>query len=63
MLLFTRTPVSEVCPNHKVVMFQPRIETSPDLVSVSIVKLIYILPRPTFFNLVMDILFPPCYHS
>ena len=34
MLLFSWTPVREVCPNYEVVMFQPWTETPLDLVSV-----------------------------
>ena len=52
-----------MCLNHLVLVFQPWIGTSPDLGSVTIVNLIYSLPRPTCFDLVMGLRLTPWTYS
>ena len=50
-MLWVWSPVRVVCPNHKVVVLQPRTGNAPDLGSVANFKTFYFVsPRPICFN-------------
>ena len=49
-LLFSWPPIREVCPNYEVVMFQPRIGTPPDLVSVANCYVVILIKPDTTFS-------------
>ena len=70
LLLFFWPLVCAVCPNHEVLMLQPRTGTAPDLVYVSIITtFIIVYYRPTCFKRFLDIfmfyftILPPLHQS
>ena len=48
-------PVRTVCPNHDVVVFQPRTGTAPDLVSVANYTFYYNRPAPPVSTVFLDL--------
>ena len=62
LLLINRPPVREVCPNHRVVLFQPWTGTSLEPGSVIIANLLLVSPVPPVSTLFW-IFFPPPWAS
>ena len=51
LLLFSWSPVRDVCPNYELAMFQPRTGTPPDLGSIADCYVaILLIPAPPFFT-------------
>ena len=58
-ILYFQPPDRVVCPNHEVVMFQPRTGTAPDLGSIDNFTFYNSPPAPPVSTNFLDIFLPP----